>query len=68
MKVLTTILFLVLTATVYCQNSCDQANTGNICYGVSDCPPCWVYKNNKWDCYDYGGDGKCPWGWDRGKY
>lgn len=48
-----------------CLESCDRANTGNVC--IQNCPPCWVKNGNKWDCYDYTPTGVCPFGEDRGK-
>ncbi|KAG0254114.1 hypothetical protein DFQ27_007028 [Actinomortierella ambigua] len=49
-------------------NRCNRGNSGNFCEGVSNCPPCWIKNDGRYDCYDYTPEGKCPdWDgiWDR---
>ncbi|KAK3837934.1 MAG: hypothetical protein JOS17DRAFT_378584 [Linnemannia elongata] len=45
---------------------CDRANTGSLCN--YNCPHCWVKNGNKWDCYDYTPQGRCPFGEDRSRH
>ncbi|KAJ9053289.1 hypothetical protein DSO57_1025849 [Entomophthora muscae] len=43
------------------QDTCFQGGHMEYpCQGAT-CPPCWEYKNKKWDCYDPI-NGKCQWG------